>query len=489
MMILNCSMTKVVEQFVYHKIKSAKDLYIVVSYLYNSMWKKVYFQWGVRVVIKYFYMDIELFGAIFCWIAAIYLWISRSIITRQYKALSVLEAGVGVMLFFDAFAWYYRGVPGAVPFLILNVTNLLTFISNALIPVFFISYAVLSAGEEKPFSEITKIIAGFSLFSMLLLVINPFFGFIYTIDPNTNLYSRGPGFALLTSVYIMQMLICIIFIYMRRKSIEKLRRVAMLGFIILPLFAAAIQIFIYGYSLSNIACIITGLLMFAQALDDNAKTMIRQEIYIRRQNDELTDMRTKIALSQIKPKFVHNILNSIYVLCDSDIDRAKEVLVHLSNYLQQSIDSINTDKLISFEKELAHTMVYLELEKTRYPNRFEVEYDTPYTDFSMPPLTIQPLVENALTHGIYKLPDGEKGKLRISTSKGNGYIKVVVWDNGVGFNTMNGLNTDTLDDGQIGIRNVNDRLRIMEDAELHVRSRAGEGTTADIIIPKKDDNK
>ncbi len=176
-------------------------------------------------------------------------------------------------------------------------------------------------------------------------------------------------------------------------------------------------------------------------------------------------------------------MNSTYALCDEDVQRAKEVIIHLSNYLQQSISSINTDKLISFEKELAHTAVYLELEKTRYPKRFDVEYDTPVTDFELPPLTVQPLVENAMTHGILKLSDDKRGRIRISTKRGNGYVKVEVSDNGVGFDMAD--KDAVLNDERVGIRNVHDRLAIMEDAELHVKSKVGEGTVVDIIIPIK----
>jgi LytS/YehU family sensor histidine kinase len=216
--------------------------------------------------------------------------------------------------------------------------------------------------------------------------------------------------------------------------------------------------------------------------------MVENAIFIKKQSDELMDMRTRIALSQIKPEFIYSTLNSVYELCDRDVFRAKEVIVHLSNYLRQNIESIDTDRLVSFEKELNHTMVYLELEKTRNPGKFEVEYHTRATFFDLPALTVQPIVENALTHGIYKLPDGEKGKIIISSEKGNGYVKITVKDNGVGFD-MEKIKSESEENlvsrNLAGIQNVRNRLKIMEDAELRIKSEPGVGTSVDIIIPTK----
>ena len=438
------------------------------------------------MAIKYIYTDLEFFGAIFCFIAAIYLVISRSVIKMQYKALASLEAAIGVVLFFDAIAWFYRGTMGSTEFIILNVVNFINFVANAVLPVFYAIYILLSIRGEKSSSKFVYVITGLSLLQLIFISASQFNGFLYRIDPATNLYQRGPGFDILTVMFAMQMIVGIVFIHIYMENIDRPRRYALLTFLILPLLASVIQVFIYGYSLSNIAIIISGMIMFAQALDDNAKTMIAKEVFIKKQSDELMDMRTKIALSQIKPEFLYDTLNSIYTLCDTDTARAKEVIVHLSNYLRQDIESIDAENLVSFEKELNHTMVYLELEKTRNPGRFTVEYHTKTSSFKLPALTIQPLVENALTHGIYKLPPDERGKIQIFSEKGYGYVKITVTDNGVGFDLEKISNESDMARNLAGIQNVRNRLKILEDAELHIRSKEGEGTTVEIIIPVKD---
>ena len=438
------------------------------------------------MVIKYIYTDLEIFGAIFCWIAAIYLVISRSVIRKQYRALACLEAAIGVMLFFDAAAWFYDGNPGQTTYVVLTVVNFIDFIADAVLPVFFAVYILLSMRGEKSGSKLVHVITGFSLLAVAFISISLPYGYIFRINPETNLYERGDGFVVLMGLFLVEMILGLLFFYKYRHNIPRLRRLALLTFIILPLIAVVVQSFVYGYSLSNIACIISAFIMFAQALDDNAKRMIENEVYIKKQSEELADLRTKMALSQIKPEFLYDTLNSIYALCDKDVRQAKEVIVHLSNYLRQDIESIDTDRLVSFEKELNHTMVYLELEKTRNPGRFEVEYHTHASFFELPALTVQPIVENALTHGIYKLPPEEVGKIIISSSKGNGYVKISVKDNGVGFD-LEKLNQDEgLSRNLAGIKNVKNGLRIMEDAELHVTSTEGQGTTVDIIIPIKE---
>ena len=438
------------------------------------------------MVIKYIYADLEFFGAIFCFIAAIYLVISRSVIKSQYKALASLEAAIGVMLFFDAAAWFYRGTLGSTEFIILNVVNFINFVANAVLPVFYAIYILLSIRGEKSGSKFVYVITGLSIMQLIFISASQFNGFLYRIDPETNLYQRGPGFDILTVIFVMQMIVGIVFIHIYMENIDRPRRYALMTFLVLPLLASIIQVFIYGYSLSNIAIIISGMIMFAQALDDNAKTMIAKEVFIKKQSDELMDMRTKIALSQIKPEFLYDTLNSIYTLCDTDTARAKEVIVHLSNYLRQDIESIDAENLVSFEKELNHTMVYLELEKTRNPGRFTVEYHTKASSFKLPALTIQPLVENALTHGIYKLPPDAKGNIKISSEKGYGYVKITVSDNGVGFDYEKLKQEPGMARNLAGIQNVRNRLKILEDAELHVKSKEGEGTTVEIIIPVKD---
>lgn len=437
------------------------------------------------VDIKYFYTDLELLGAVFCLLAAGYLVVSRSVNKVQYRALCILEGAGALMLFFDAFAWFFRGEPGNFAHGAVALCNFMSFAFNSILPVFFIRYAISSLRERNKSIKVLYAVVIVAIFQLFILIVSLINGFVYTINPDTNLYQRGAGFPLFTALSLLQLFIGTFHLIFNRRNIDSRRLFALLSFVLLPLASLIIQIFLYGYSLSNIAVIISLLIMFAQALGDNAHNMIEQEIHIRKQNDELMEMRTKIALSQIKPEFVYDALNSISDLCDRNIGEAKQMISYLSEYLKENIASIDTDALIPFENELRHTQVYLEIEKARFKDRIDVEYDLETVDFELPPLTVQPIVENAIRHGFDDANENQKINIKITTIKGNGYVKVQVNDNGNGFDVDKLKSSDFSYNDHIGIKNVRGRLRLMEDAEVHVKSRLGVGTTVDMIIPKR----
>ncbi|MCR5403360.1 MAG: histidine kinase [Butyrivibrio sp.] len=437
------------------------------------------------VEIKYFYTDLELLGAVFCLLASGYLIVSRSIVKRQFRELCYLEGLGALMLFFDAFAWFFRGETGTFAHGAVALTNFMSFALNSILPVFFIRYSISSLRERNKSIKVLYASVVISFIQLFFLIVSLINGFVYTIDKQTNLYQRGPGFPLFAALSVLQLIIGIVHLIFNRRNLDGKRFFALLSFGILPLASIIIQIFFYGYSLSNIAVIISLLIMFAQALGDNAHDMIAQEMHIRKQNDELVEMRTKIALSQIKPEFVYDALNSISDLCDRNIGEAKQMISYLSEYLKENIASIDTEKLIPFENELRHTQVYLEIEKARFKDRINVEYDLETTDFELPPLTVQPIVENAIRHGFDGSDEQQKINIRIKTIKGNGYVKVQVSDDGNGFDVDKLKSSDFSYDNHIGIKNVRGRLRLMEDAEVHVKSKLGVGTTVDMIIPKR----
>ena len=198
------------------------------------------------------------------------------------------------------------------------------------------------------------------------------------------------------------------------------------------------------------------------------------------EKDLITEQRLQIMMTQIKPHFLYNSLGAIEALCDSDPKAAKDATVKFSRYLRGNMDSISAEGLIDFEKELAHTKLYLELEKLRFEDALEIRYDISCTDFKTPVLTLEPLVENAVRHGVRKNEDGV-GYVAVSTREYSDRYEINVTDNGPGFDV-----TAVLDDGNshIGIENVRSRLKAVCSGKLQINSVPGQGTTATIIIPK-----
>ena len=145
------------------------------------------------------------------------------------------------------------------------------------------------------------------------------------------------------------------------------------------------------------------------------------------------------------------------------------------------MDSLEQTTPIPFEKEMEHLKKYLYIEKLRFGEKLNIEYDIQVSDFVIPQLTIQPLAENAVKHGLSKKKGG--GTLTIATRETDTTYEVIVSDDGTGFD----VNKKKINDGRshVGMDNIKRRLKEMCDAEVVVTSVIGEGTEAKIIIPKK----
>lgn len=271
--------------------------------------------------------------------------------------------------------------------------------------------------------------------------------------------------------------------------------VAMLSYIALPLTALAVQMFYYGASLINIAISISMLLMFLETLIAQSRKAARQELQlaqIERQlaekdralaktERELTDSRITSMLSQIRNHFIFNVLGTISSYCKTDPQKADEALIKFSRYLRRNMRYLETKDEVLFTTEVAQIEDYVALEQMRFGDLVEFGEDLEVTDFLLPPLTVQPLVENAIKHGL-TIP-GKKGTVCLSTRREPTAICISVVDDGVGFDTQK------LDEaGSIGIRNIRQRLHYMSDATLTIESTPGQGTKAAIRIPVKEES-
>jgi len=145
---------------------------------------------------------------------------------------------------------------------------------------------------------------------------------------------------------------------------------------------------------------------------------------------EIQNIRLSLMLSQIQPHFLYNALNTIQHLCTIDAKKAAEALEHFSKYLRGNMAYLTTHQLIPFSQELEHVRHYLYIEQLRFRDRVKVQYDLKITDFKLPTLTLQPLVENAIRYGVSKLPNG--GTIRIHTDCIQDEIRISVTDDGAG---------------------------------------------------------
>ncbi len=193
---------------------------------------------------------------------------------------------------------------------------------------------------------------------------------------------------------------------------------------------------------------------------------------------ELENSHIALMLSQIQPHFIYNTLGTIGEFCEEDPKQAASLVQKFSLYLRGNFTELNNPMPIRLSKEIEHVRHYADIEQIRFPD-MKIEYDIQNDNFLIPALTIQPLVENAIKHGLMGLESG--GTVEIASYESDNYYEVCVKDNGVGFEDS------VFDDGKkhIGIRNIRKRIESMCGGTLTIDSVIGKGTVAIIRIPKE----
>ena len=196
-------------------------------------------------------------------------------------------------------------------------------------------------------------------------------------------------------------------------------------------------------------------------------------------NAELAESRISTMMSQIRPHFIYNTLGSIEQLCDLDPPKAGELVHNFAKYLRGNFGELDNPKPILMSQEMDHVHHYVSIENVRFPDMtFSFEMNS--EDFHIPALTIQPIVENAIKHGLMKLQKG--GTIRVVSYETETDYCVSVVDDGVGFDTS--LLID--ERKHVGLRNIRERLKAMVNGTIEIESTVGVGTSVIIKIPKEE---
>lgn len=189
--------------------------------------------------------------------------------------------------------------------------------------------------------------------------------------------------------------------------------------------------------------------------------------------------RTATMMSQIRSHFVFNILNAVSGMCKYDPEKADDTVVRFARYLRSNIDIMENDKNIPFAVDLKQLEDYIALEQVRFGDKVEFYTDIEIDTFLIPPLILQPVVENAIKHGVSKKVTG--GTIILSTRDIGDTIVITVEDDGVGFAAEN-VNKEN----SVGLKNISFRLKYLVNGTLTVESQVGSGTIVTITIPKKE---
>lgn len=418
-----------------------------------------------------------LWGCIFSLIAALCMFMSKNFDRKKRKWLLHMLLICAVLLLSDAFAWGYRGGSRTEAYCMVRISNFLVFFMSDVLLWMFHGYVCCYLFGEKKERHLPKIrmyaVRVIAYVGMTIVILSQFTHWYYYIDAQ-NIYHRNSGYAFALLIPFLGMILDLTLLIQYRKNISTDIFVSMISYMALPIISLLIQVFYYGISLINISISISMILMFVVAMvEQNRNLALKQQ--------EASDLRISIMLSQIAPHFIYNTLSAIQGMCETDPAMAKETVGEFASYLRGNLDALSEKDLISFRQELEHVRCYLAIEKKRFGDRIQVKTDIAYDNFRIPALTLQPLVENAVKHGLCKKRGG--GTLWIRTKRCEDCIYIIVQDDGTGFDPAEKEKFQR--EGHIGLHNVESRLKSMCDGKLLIESEIGSGTSVTIVLPSE----
>ena len=338
-------------------------------------------------------------------------------------------------------------------------------------PVFMPTLLLLHCcGEKLKSSLLFKIMMAVMGVDIAVSLIAPFTDIFYIVTPESQ-FIRGSLWFLWMTPLVLMMVLNIAGVIKRRKKLSKKYLIALLVYL-LPMTAAIIVHTFFPVELYVVfGMVLLALVMFVLILSDNMEQYARQQ-------QEIAHQRASVLVLQMRPHFIYNTMMTIYYLCKQDTDKAQQVTLDFTNYLRKNFSAIASKDTIPFTDELKHTQAYLAVEQAQHEDNLFMEFDTPHTRFRVPPLTLQPLVENAIKHGM-KL-EGEPLHIYVKTRKTNSGSKIIVENDGPDYKPA--------DDNEphIALKNIRERLEMMCKGKMVMLPRTGRGTVVKVMIPASD---
>ncbi len=311
----------------------------------------------------------------------------------------------------------------------------------------------------------------------------------YMIAPtvtDVKFYDTLPVWSAVQSVICIVMIVLLALHFAKGNKSEKM----LCAFGILPMLSFVLDSFGTGFGLwqggliSEIVFIlifIASLIVLLKVVPQNLNGAIRaRELEAEKMilNAKLTESRIATMISQIQPHFIYNTLGTIEQLCITEPKAASKLVRNFSLYLRGNFSELDNAKPIRFSQEMNHVKHYTDIEQVRFPD-MTIQYDLRSVEFLLPALSVQPLVENAIKHGLMGLEEG--GIVTISAYETEESYVVEVTDDGVGFDMNSGYDEIK----HVGIKNIRGRIEAMCNGTLTIESKIGSGTKATIKIPKE----
>lgn len=339
---------------------------------------------------------------------------------------------------------------------------------SILIPM-FTAYLLKICGEDWLKSKIFCAVMILWGIYFILLGIAQFTTIFYHFTPDNQYIRSSWHLIMITPAFLMMILNLLAVIRLR----NQLSRKYFVAFMIhlLPL---QISLFIHNMIGENLVLVTLGLSismlsLFVIILYDQIEQYLGQQ-------REIANQKANIMVLQMRPHFIYNAMMSIYYLCAQNPEKAQQVTLDFTTYLRKNFTAIASEDTIPFSDELEHTRAYLAIEQVQFGDDLLVEYDISHENFRLPPLTLQPIVENAVKHCMD--PENAPLCIKIRTCETKLGSEIVVEDDGAGFSPSDG---DF--EPHSALANIKNRLEIMCNGKMTIKSREGGGTVVSVIIP------
>ena len=450
----------------------------------------------VQNTVLAYQVGFEICGAVFCIVCLLMSTAFKGLDKRMATYLRSILGATACNAVFEALAIGFDGSDTRAAFFIVRISNFLVFffvyLTTALGLLYFKSLVLTRISSENHSENIENSLlyssyigSGICAFGVILLIASQFEDIFYSIDENNAFQALQPAFLL---QLIPGMVLFIAFFYTIRylkfldnpekRSIIAAFILALSGLILVSLPGEVFPQRISGGVFAEIVAIT----LFAGFISASAVRAVKREQIIAAKDAAIKEQKIRIMQNQIRPHFIFNSLLAIKQLCIEEPRQAADSLQHFSGFLRANLEAMTDEKPVPIEKEIDCIKEYVALEQADPANRFTINYDIAYTDFKVPLLSVEPMVENAIRHGI--ATNRSEGIVKVSTAREGDTAVVTVEDNGLGFGSETAQQAEHR---SIGIQNSKDRLRFMCDGEISIVN-TGHGTIVRITIPLEPDD-
>ncbi|MCH5157754.1 MAG: histidine kinase [Clostridiales bacterium] len=421
-----------------------------------------------------YYINIisDFYGIGFCIIGLIIVFVWGSII-GNIRASTAIAFGMNITAIGANLVYVFlqgNTSPYALP--ILFVARYVEFSAWYFMAFAFAQYIIDRLNSVGSGTRLKWAVWGYIILVTLLLDVAQFNGMYYYFDAD-NIMHRGVLYPMSQVLSLTVLVISAALILSHRKKFPRAEVFVYLLVFALSFTAITLQIFIDNIPFISMALTFAMIVLFVMILFMQVRSKTKSE-------KSLAAIQLLLAESQIQPHFLYNSLVAIKQLCKENPQSAADAIDDFSSYLRGNMDALSCDHCIPIETEISHVEHYFALEKRRFGAKVNLVFELDSVSFDVPPLTVQPLVENAVKYGVLQKTDGVRVTVKTYSDQTGSYV--IISDNGNGFDTE-AYKTDGKK--HLGLSMVGERLKTMARGTLDVKSTIGEGSVITVFVPKK----